>query len=163
MPEKNKITLTMPSPRELLFTRLFDAPPKLLFKMWTDPSHVVQWWGPDGFTTQNLEMNVRPGGHWRLIMHGPDGKDYHNKVVYLEVDPPKRLVFKHTGEDIEHPVSHQMTITFEEADGGKKTNLSMHMLFESPEKLDHVIKKYGADKGGIQTLTRLAQHLEKNL
>ena len=159
MPEKNKATLTMPSPQELLFTHRFDAPRNLLFQMWTDPTHVVPWWGPVGFTTQNLEMDVRPNGLWRLIMHGPHGRDYHNKAVYLEVDPPKRLVLKHTGEDPEHPVTHQMTMTFEEADAGKKTDLSMRMLFKSPEERDRIIKKYAADKGGVQTIERLAEYL----
>ena len=62
--------------REIVATRVFDAPRDLVFRMWTDPAHIVHWWGPNGFTTTIHEMDVRPGGMWRFIMHGPDGVDY---------------------------------------------------------------------------------------
>ena len=70
-----------------------------MFKVWTDPQHLAHWWGPDGFTLTTREMDVRPGGVWRFIMHGPDGTDYKNRIVYTEVSPPGRLVYKHAGED----------------------------------------------------------------
>ena len=79
--------------REIIATRVFDAPRELVFKMWTDPKHVGRWWGPRGFTTTIHEMDVKPGGIWRLTMHGPDGRDYKNKVVFLEVEEPERLVY----------------------------------------------------------------------
>lgn len=81
------------------------------------------------------------------------------KPSFSKSIPPKRLVLKHTGEDPEHPVTHQMTMTFAEADAGKKTDLSMRMLFKSPEERDRIIKKYAADKGGVQTIERLAEYL----
>jgi uncharacterized protein YndB with AHSA1/START domain len=163
-----------PSDRELVFTRVFNAPRDLVFKVWTDPKHIVEWWGPRGFTTESLDMDVRPGGHWRLIMHGPDGVDYRNRIVYLEVVKPERLVYKHTGnaeedEDEEEgkegkeakdrmkPVGFHVTVTFEEAGGS--TKLTMRMLFESAGERDDVVTKYGADKGAVQTLDRLAEHL----
>ncbi len=68
--------------REIVVTRLINAPRELVFDAWTTPEHVAQWWGPDGFTTTTHEMEVRPGGHWRLIMHGPDGTDYNNHIVF---------------------------------------------------------------------------------
>jgi uncharacterized protein YndB with AHSA1/START domain len=63
--------------------------------MWTDPRHVVRWWGPTGFTTTIHEMDVRPGGNWRFTMRGPDGVDYPNEHIYVEVAPPERLVTQH--------------------------------------------------------------------
>lgn len=77
--------------RELVFTRIFDVPRDLVFTAWTDPKHVAQWWGPIGFTTTIHEMDVRPNGVWRLTMRGPDGVDYRNRIVFLEVVRPERL------------------------------------------------------------------------
>ena len=68
-------------------------PPARVFDAWTDPEQVVQWWGPRGFTTTTHNMEVKPGGVWRFIMHGPDGRDYQNKITYLEVARPERLVY----------------------------------------------------------------------
>lgn len=68
--------------REIVITRVFDAPREQVFDAWTDSEHVSQWWGPNGFTTTTHEMDVRPGGVWRFIMHGPDGVDYKNRIVY---------------------------------------------------------------------------------
>jgi hypothetical protein len=72
---------------EIRATRVFDAPRKLVWKVWTDPDHVGKWWGPNGFTTTTYGMEVKPGGIWRYVMHGPDGRDYRNKVTFLEVLP----------------------------------------------------------------------------
>ena len=67
------------SDREIVTTRVFDAPRELVFKAWTDPDHLAKWWGPKGFTNTFQEFDMRPGGVWRFIMHGPDGVDYKNK------------------------------------------------------------------------------------
>ena len=99
--------------REIVVTRVFDAPRELVFKMWTDPKHIAQWWGPKGFTSTIHEMDVKPGGVWRFVMHGPDGVDYQNKVVYLEIVKPERIVYSHVSGP-----QFQMTVTF--ADEGKK-------------------------------------------
>jgi uncharacterized protein YndB with AHSA1/START domain len=72
-----------PADRQIVTTRVLDAPRELVFKMWTDPEHIVQWWGPKGFTTTTYSMDVRPGGVWRFVMHGPDGTDYQNKITRL--------------------------------------------------------------------------------
>jgi uncharacterized protein YndB with AHSA1/START domain len=77
--------------------------------MWTDPNHVAQWWGPKGFTNTIHEMDVRPGGVWRFVMHGPDGVDYQNKIVFIEVVKPERLVYDH----VSGPKFH-VTVTFTE-------------------------------------------------
>ena len=143
--------------RELIFTRIFDAPRELVFKAWTDPKQIVKWWGPKGFTTTTHEMDVRPGGVWRFIMHGPDGTDYKNKIVFLEVVKPQRLIYKHAGDADTEPVTFQVTVTFTEQ--GDKTKLIMRMLFDSAEERENVVAKYGAVEGANQTLDRLTEYL----
>ncbi len=145
--------------RELVFQRVFDAPRDLVFEVWTDPEHVAKWWGPNGFTTTIFEMDVRPGGNWRLVMHGPDGKDYKNRIVFLEVVKPERLVYKHQPEHGTEPVTFETTVTF--AERGGKTEMTFRMLFPTAEMHDHVVKTYGAIEGAKQTLGRLGEHVEK--
>jgi uncharacterized protein YndB with AHSA1/START domain len=147
-----------PSDRELVVTRLFDAPRELLFEVWTDPKHIVQWWGPRGFTTTSTEMDARPGGVWRLTMHGPDGVDYKSRIVYIEVVKPKRLVYKHAGEDKDEAVKFQVTVTFEEV--GAKTRLTMQMVFETAAERDFVVEKHGAEQGAVETFDRLGEHID---
>ncbi len=143
--------------REILLTRSYDAPRALVFTAWTDSKHVAQWWGPNGFTTTISEMDVRPGGIWRLVMRGPDGTDYKNVIIFVEVVKPERLVYRHTGDEGSEPVRHQTTVTFAE-DGGK-TTVTLHMVLETADERDRVVKKYGAIEGGKQTLGRLAGYL----
>lgn len=142
---------------ELVFRRVFDAPRELVFEAWTNPKHVAQWWGPRGFTNTIHEMDVRPGGVWRLVMHGPDGVDYHNRIVFLEVVKPERLVYKHEPREGSEPVSFRVTVTFLEREG--KTELTMRMVFPSVEERDYVVQKHGAIEGANQTMERLAEYL----
>jgi len=145
-------TLTAPSDREIVITRVFDAPRELVFEMWTDPKNLVHWWGPRGFTTTILEMDVRPGGQWRMIMHGPDGSNYPNHNVFTEVVKPERLVYTHGGG-----AEFEQTVTFE--DLGGRTQLSMRLLFPTAADRDRVVKQFNAIEGGNQTLDRLAEKL----
>jgi uncharacterized protein YndB with AHSA1/START domain len=145
--------------REIGATRIFDAPREMVWKMWTDPEHLVQWWGPNGFTTTVHEMHVQPGGEWRLTMRGPDGRDYHNRIIYREVVKPKRLVYEHSPEKGSEPVSFQTTVTFAEHAG--KTRVDMTMLFPSAAARDHVAKTYKAVEGLAQTLGRLEEKLAR--
>src|SRR3954464_6974153 len=138
--------------REIVAVRVFDAPRELVWKLWTDPHHVAQWWGPNGFTNTIHEMDVRPGGVWRFVMHGPDGVDYQNKIVYVEVARPERLVYSHVSGP-----AFEMTVTFTEEGG--KTRVTAHMLFESAELRDKVAKDFGAVEGLNQTLDRLGEQL----
>ena len=144
--------------RELSITRLLNAPPELVWEVWTKPEHITNWWGPVGFSTTTHEMNVKPGGVWRFMMHGPDGKDYPNKIVFIEVVKPELLVYKHSGEDHTEDVRFHVTVTFERQ--GHKTKLTMHSLFESPEELERVIREYGAKEGMQQTINRLEEYVE---
>jgi len=138
--------------REIAATRVFAAPRELVFKVWTEPKSVAQWWGPRGFTTTTHEMDVRPGGTWRFIMHGPDGVDYPNEIVYHEVVEPERLVYNHGPQ----PVFH-VTVAFADLDG--KTELTMRSLFETAAERARVVEEYEAIEGLNQTLDRLAEHL----
>jgi uncharacterized protein YndB with AHSA1/START domain len=104
-------------------------------------------------------MDLRPGGHWRYVMHGPDGRDYHNRVTYLEVVRPERLVYNLGGEEDVEPVSHHVTVTFREQDG--RTRVDMRMVFASAVARTHVIETYGAFEGLKQHLGRLEAYLEK--
>lgn len=145
------------SDRELRFTRTFDAPRTLVWKAWTDPAHVGQWWGPNGFTTTTYESDVRPGGVWRYMMHGPDGTDYPNLVTFAVVVAPERLEYAH-GTDAANPEMFRTTVLFEEAGG--KTTITMRLLFPTREERDITEQKYGAVEGANQTLARLADHLK---
>ena len=156
MATEKKTTLTKPTDRELVFTRVFDAPRELVFEAWTEPKHLEAWWGPNGFRTESLSMDLRPGGIWRLIMHGPDGREYRNRTVYSEVVAPERLVYQHGSED--GAVRIEVTTTFKPI-GEEATQVTMRMLFRSAEELEDLVKTYGADKGGVQTLERLSDHL----
>jgi uncharacterized protein YndB with AHSA1/START domain len=143
--------------REIVITRVFDAPPELVWKAWTDPERIVLWWGPRGFTTTIHKMDVHPGGIWDYTMHGPDGTDYPAQCVFLEVVKPERIVFSLTGGRGEERTTHESTWTFRPQ--GNKTLLTLHMRFPSAEAREHVVKSYGAIEGGNQTLERLARHL----
>jgi len=143
--------------RTILTTRVYDAPRALVFEAFTDPRHLAQWWGPNGFTTTTHAIDVRPGGVWRFVMHGPDGTDYQNRITYDEVVAPERLVYHHGGGDDVEPVQFHVTVTFE--DLGGQTRLTMRAVFPSVEQRDLVAEKYGAVEGAKQTFERLARHL----
>jgi len=144
------------SDRELVATRVFAAPRDLVFRMWTDREHVARWWGPRGFTVTIHEMDVRPGGVWRFVLHGPDGTDYDNEMRYLEVMPPDRLVYVHVSAPrFEH------TVTF--ADRGQGTEVTVRMRFESAEVREQAVREFGADEGLNQTLDRLGDLLSQPL
>lgn len=145
------------SDRELVVTRTFDAPRALVWKAWTDPAHVGQWWGPNGFTTTTYESDVRPGGVWRYMMHGPDGTDYPNLVTFAVVEEPERLEYAH-GTDDTVPELFRTTVLFEEAGG--KTTITMRLLFRTREERDQIVEASGAVDGANQTLGRLAEYLE---
>src|SRR5258707_7805971 len=99
----------------------------------TNPEHVVRWWGPRGFTTTIEEMDVRPGGAWKHVMHGPDGTNYPNKSIFKEVVKPEKLVFSHGGGRENGPgVTFVATWTFDEVGKGR-TKVSIHMGFPTTD------------------------------
>lgn len=143
-------------PQSIIGVREFDAPRELVFAAWTDAKHLAQWWGPNGFTTTTSSFDFRPGGIWRFVMHGPDGRDYQNRVTFDEIVPPERIVYRHGGggEDLE-PVQFQQTVLFE--DIGGRTRLTWRGVFSSAAERDRLIKDYGAAKGLMETMARLAE------
>ena len=157
MAEENNLDLAQ-DPRSIIGTRIFDAPRELVFAAFTDPKHLAEWWGPNGFTTTTHSFDLRPGGKWRFVMHGPDGRDYQNLITYDEVVPPERLIYHHGGGDNVEPVQFTQSVTFEDIGNGK-TRMIWHGKFASAEERARVIKEYGADKGLVQTMARLADYL----
>lgn len=137
---------------ELAISRLINAPCELVWEAWTNPEHIRHWWGPEGFTSSISKMEVSPGGEWEFIMHGPDGTDYKNKHIYLELEKPSRLVMKH----VSFP-PFVMTATFEAR--GKKTLVSLHSVFESAEQLAEVINVFKADVGMKQNIARMDDYI----
>jgi uncharacterized protein YndB with AHSA1/START domain len=146
-------------PRAIVTTRVFDAPRELVWSAWTDPNHLAQWWGPNGFTTTTSAYDLRPGGTWRFVMHGPDGRDYQNLVTFDEIVKPERLVYRH-GDDVE-PVQFHTTVTFE--DLGGKTRLTLRAQFPTADARDRVVREFGAAEGAVQTIERLADYLATSL
>ncbi|MBS1701584.1 MAG: SRPBCC domain-containing protein [Armatimonadetes bacterium] len=144
--------------RSILLSRTVRAPKEVVFAAFTEPEQVGKWWGPNGFTTTIHEMDVRPGGVWRFMMHGPDGTDYPNRITYIEVDRPNRLVYDHTDDQEEPHIHFQATVEFQEDDKGE-TTVTLHTVFESPEALAEVMK-FGAVEGGRQTLGRLSEFVD---
>ncbi len=143
--------------RELVFERLLNAPRALVFKVWTDPVHIVQWWGPNGFTNTNHGMDVSTNGVWRFTMHGPDGTDYKNKIVFLEITEPERIVYRHSDDEDTEPIHFHVTVTFDAH--GNKTLLTMRMVFDTREELEKVAREYGAIEGAHQTIARLEAYV----
>src|SRR5690349_23807822 len=144
--------------REMAFTRVLNAPRELVFDAWTKPEHLAHWYGPNGFTITTKSMEASPGGIWDFTMHGPD-RDFPNRIKFLEVEKPAKLVYKHTGDGDTEDVKFHVTVTFEELDG--KTRLTMRSVFETAEELARVVKEYGAYEGAKQTLARLEEFLAK--
>ena len=140
------------SDRELIITRLLNAPRELVWDVFTTPEHIKNWWGPNGFTNTIDKMDVKPGGEWEFVMHGPDGTDYKNKSIYKEIIRPERIVFEHVSGP-----KFIATITFTAE--GNKTHLKWHMLFESAEQFQQVVKTFKADEGLKQNIVKLEEYL----
>lgn len=147
------------SDREIVISRTFEAPRELVWEAMTNPKHVVNWWGPRGFSTTIEHMDVRPGGSWKHTMRGPDGTNYPNKSVFKEVVKPERIVYSHGGGREDGPGASFVATWLFEAVSETKTQVTIRMVFPTTEARDFVIKEFGAVEGGKQTLMRLSEHL----
>jgi len=147
--------------REILCSRVFNAPRELVWDVFTDPSHITHWWGPRGFSVTTQQMELKPGGIWRHVMHGPDGRDYHCRIIYHEVVKPERLVFENSPDEGCEPVRMETTVTFTAQ--GNKTRIDFRSTFPSTAERDDNAKKYGAVEGLTDTLARLAELLSSLL
>lgn len=154
MAERSSVDIS--DPVSIKGTREFDAPVALVFSAFTDPKHLSQWWGPDGFTTTTSSFEFKPGGVWRFVMHGPDGRDYENRVVFDEIATNRRIAYHHGAGDGEPP-RFRSSIMFEDLGGGR-TRLTWHHVFPTAEMRAFVVKEHHADKGLMQTMNRLAEY-----
>lgn len=124
---------------EIVSTRIVNAPQQHVFKAWTNPDHLKNWWGPAGFTNTFHEFDLRPGGRWRFTMHGPDKGNYENEVEFIKIEKPNLIYWKRHSK----PLFHVLT-TFEEVAAGK-TKVVFKMLFTSTEECNK-LKGFVVDK-----------------
>jgi len=146
---ENKVNIV--SDREMKIESVLNVPLALVWRVFTDPVHIAKWWGPAGFTNTIDKMDVRPGGEWELTMHGPDGKNYRNKAVYLEIIPFNKISFDHFAPNF------KTTINFEVQ--SDQTRISWQMLFETADLFNIVLKTFKADEGLEQNITKLKDYL----
>lgn len=144
--------------RELVITRLIDAPVSRVWRAWADDAEIVRWWGPHGFSDETTSREFKEGGIWKHVMIGPDGARYLNTAKYVEIVPEKRIVVKNGGgkEFDEKGVGFVSTITFKAV--GEKTEITMRLTMMTAEMKKRVIEENNAIEGGRQTLSRLNAH-----
>lgn len=140
--------------RVLVIERVFDAPRRLVFKAWTNPEHLMRWWGPHGFTLPSCTIDLRPGGVWRFCMRSPEGDNHWQQGVYREIVEPERLVFTYAFEDATGKPGHETLVTVTFADEGGRTRLTLHQaVFESVTVRDEHVG------GWTEALDHLAEYL----
>ena len=155
--DKKAYKLTLPTDREIVMERTFDAPRARVFDVYTDPKLIPLWWGPRRYTTTVDKMDVRPGGVWRYISRGADGTEFAFHGTYREIKRPERLVSTFEFEGMPGHVVVD-TATFEERGG--KTKVTVTSRFESVEDRDGMLKS-GMEDGAAETWDRLAELLRK--
>ncbi|SDT04635.1 SRPBCC family protein [Jiangella sp. DSM 45060] len=146
--------------REIVISRVIDAPRELVFEAFTEVRHLSRWWGPAGFSTTTRAFEFRVGGEWRFVMHGPDGTDYAEWISWTAITPPERIEFLH-GESRDDPDAFVSVLTFEP--DGAATRIEMHTVFPTREQRDEAVEKYHAIEGGRQTLSNLAAYVTEHL
>ncbi|WP_262847573.1 SRPBCC family protein [Mumia quercus] len=142
--------------REIVISRVIDAPPELVFEAFTEVRHLSQWWGPNGFTTTTRSLEFRVGGEWDFVMHGPDGTDYSEWIRWTEIVPAQRIAMLH-GESRDDPNAFESVLTFER--DGAATRIEMRTVFPTPAMRQEAVEKYHAVEGGQQTLGNLAAYV----
>jgi uncharacterized protein YndB with AHSA1/START domain len=158
MSEEGKAVLAAePAQHSIVMTREFDAPRELVWKVYTDPAHLPNWWGPRGLTTTVEAMDVRPGGAWRFIQRDTDGNEYAFHGVYHQVVPPERVV---STFEFEGMPGHVMLETMTLEDLGGRTRLTTTSVFQSVEDRDGMLAS-GMEQGATESMDRLAELLAK--
>lgn len=140
--------------REIVVTRLFDAPRELVFAAFTELEHAANWWVPSGTTIH--EYNGQPGGLWRYSMPGPDGALYPFKVKFIEIDKPARLVYDYGADGDYAPEPVRTSVTFAEENG--RTRVTLQLTFATAAAREEAAQ-YGAAAGAQQALRSLADYL----
>jgi uncharacterized protein YndB with AHSA1/START domain len=139
--------------RELRITRTFNASIELMWEVWTEPEHIINWWGPKGFTSTIHHMDLKEGGEWKMTMHGPDGTNYPNRSIFKEIIPFKKIVFEHFNP---HFIT---TVLFESK--GNETFIDWRLLFDTADMRETIVKAHKADEGQKQNVERLEKYLSK--
>jgi uncharacterized protein YndB with AHSA1/START domain len=147
-----------PLDREVVITRLVDAPRALVFEAWTDPEQLPAWFGPEGFRIETKEIDIRPGGRWRFDMIAPDGTRYGNRMAFLRLEAPAVIEVDHGSDRDEDPSAFRMLLTFDEQANGK-TIVTLRQMHPTKARRDEVIG-FGAVEYGGQTLDKLARHMQ---
>src|SRR5215203_1436320 len=119
---------------QIISSRVVNAPIEIVFQAWTDPHHLANWWGPTGFTNTFKEFDLRPGGRWRFIMHGPEKGNYANECVFIKIEKPHLIAWYRVSKPI-----FQVAASFEEL-AIDRTNVIFKMLFETAEECNKLIK-----------------------
>jgi uncharacterized protein YndB with AHSA1/START domain len=148
--------------QELTLTRVLHAPRELVWKVWTDPKHLAQWWGPSGFTNPLCQVDLKINGQLRIDMRGPDGVTYPMDGYFKEITPPERLVFTSLAlDDRLQPIFENLnTITFMEE--GKNTKLTLHVrVLQITDGAEVYLK--GMEQGWTLSLERLQETLSSLL
>jgi uncharacterized protein YndB with AHSA1/START domain len=151
---------TWSADREIVLTRVFDAPRELVYRAWTDPEHIQRWFGPKDFTCTTHAIDMRIGGMWRFDMDGPDGKRYPNRMTFLQMKAPELLVFDHSDDSDDSndkPYKFRVTITFESQSNGK-TVVTLRQLHTTKAQREAGIA-FGAVEIGNTTMDKLEAHL----
>ena len=157
-PGRHKLMVTTPSDREIVLSRTFDAPRRLVWEAMTRPEHVARWWGPRWITLTTCEIDLRPGGAWRFVFRSPDGGEHTFKGVYREITPHERTVqtFVYDVDLIrDHPALETMAL--DEQDG--MTTLTITILHDTKESRDGHLNS-GMESGAGESYDRLAEYLK---
>jgi uncharacterized protein YndB with AHSA1/START domain len=143
--------------REIVLTRVLDAPRELVYRAWTDPEHIQRWFGPKDFTCTTHAIDMRVGGMWRFDMVGPAGQRYPNRMTFLQMKAPELLVFDHCGDTDHDPRKFRVTITFDSQSNGK-TVVTMRQLHPTKAHREAGIS-FGAVEIGNTTMDKLEAHV----
>jgi len=146
------------SEREMVISRVIDAPRAVVFQAFTESRHLDTWWGPEGFTTTTRSFAFVVGGSWDYVMHGPDEMVFDNWIAWRVIEVPERLEYRH-GEHADDPNAMESSMTF--VDHGEQTEVILRVLFPSKEARDQAAEEYHAVEGGAQTLAKLAAYVAK--
>lgn len=157
MKNTGTLKVTTPTDREVVLTRVFDAPRQLVYDAFSKPELLKRWFGPRGWSLVVCEVDHRVGGSFRFVMRGPDGKDMGMRGVYREIVPPERSVHMESFDD--YPGESQVTAVFTEQDG--KTTLTATVLYPSKEVRDAMIQM-GMEDGAAESYDKLAELLAAN-
>jgi uncharacterized protein YndB with AHSA1/START domain len=148
------LQVSLPTEREIVLTRVFEAPRRLIFDAMTKPELLKRWFGPRGWSLVECEVDLKVGGAWRFVLRGPDSREMSMRGVYREIRRPEGSV--HTEIIDPFPVESVVTTVLEEENG--RTTLTGRVLYPSKEIRDMVAKS-GMEHGAAETYDRLAELL----